>query len=87
MAARVWDESVECKDCGAKGGFKPGSMDFFYLHDELWNSFADTHDILCFDCAQTRLGRPITLIDLKDCAVTRCMLLGIRIANQSKGSS
>lgn len=78
-----WDATTSCKDCGAPAGLKPGCMVAFYVHDELWNSFADTHDVLCFDCAEKRLGRPITLADLKDCFLTRVMQLGVRIAKQS----
>ncbi len=84
--SKTWDNNICCKDCGLAAGFKEGDMIAFYLHDELWNSFADTHDILCFDCAQKRLGRPITLSDLKECGLTRCMRLGIRIARQSPPS-
>ena len=78
-----WDETTKCKDCGKTAGLKPGHMEVFYLHDELWNSFADTHDVLCFDCAQKRLGRPIALNDLKECFITRVMKLGIKIFEQT----
>ena len=79
-----WNDQ-RCKDCGLAAGLKEGEMLPFYLKDDLWNSITDTHDILCFDCAEKRLGRPITLNDLKDCALTRMMLLGVRIARQTPG--
>ena len=81
---KPWDDTTYCLDCGAVAGHKVGDMEPFYLHDALWNSIADTHDALCFDCTEKRLGRLITLNDLKECGLTRCMLLGIRIANQTR---
>lgn len=84
---KPWDDRTKCSDCGIVAGYKPGTMQAFYLHDELWNSIADTHDVLCFDCTEKRLGRPITLDDLKDCALTRCMLLGVRVYNQTPRKS
>lgn len=82
--SKPWEPTTTCLDCGAVAGLKEGQMEAFYVHDALWNSFADTHDVLCFDCAQKRLGRPITLDDLKECFLTRVMRLGVRIAAQSK---
>lgn len=79
-----WDSSTYCKDCGASAGLGKDDMVVFYIHDELWNSIADTHDVLCFDCTQDRLDRTITVTDLKDCYLTRTMLLGIKIAEQTR---
>ncbi len=79
---RPWDASIRCRDCDEPAGLKDG-MVAFYLHDALWNSIADTHHVLCFDCTQKRLGRPIVMGDLKDSFITRCMVLGAHIAAQS----
>ncbi len=77
---KPWNDTTKCLDCGAVAGYKKGDMVPFYIHDELWNTFADTHDVLCFDCAQKRLGRPITWDDMKECFSTFIMQLGLRIA-------
>lgn len=39
----------------------------FMLSDELWLTIVqDKKDVLCFRCAETRMGRPITPADLSD---------------------
>lgn len=35
------------------------------LHDALWLSIASQKDFLCFDCVEVRLGREMTLDDMK----------------------
>lgn len=80
--ASVWDATTQCKDCGTPAGMGKDDMVAFYLHDELWNSIADTHDVLCFNCTESRLGREVRIADLKDCYLTRTMLVGAYIATR-----
>lgn len=78
------DLVIVCEIC-KKGTEDPLPM--FILHDDLWSRVAPRRTrfgrkgvgILCFKCAEERLGRPITLLDLKDCGITREMLLGAYI--------
>lgn len=54
-----------CLDCGATHTNCP------MLHDTLWLSIADDSDLLCWACAEHRLGRDIHAEDLRDCGWTQ----------------
>lgn len=59
------------------------------LKDELWLTIAPHPErrgmsgILCFNCIELRLGRRVTLMDLKPCGITDDMMLGVHIAAQT----
>lgn len=59
------------------------------LWDELWRSIAPrpnkrlSSGVLCFQCIEKRLERPLALADLKPCAITDEMLLGALIHQES----
>lgn len=54
------------------------------LKNELWLSIAQRRDILCVDCIEKRLGRQLTFDDLKECDITRYMMLGARIERNTR---
>lgn len=57
-------KSIEprCRDCGLRGwGFAS-----FVLRDELWKTVARKKTVLCLACTEGRLGRRVTLYDLKE---------------------
>jgi hypothetical protein len=56
MTSRVF----ECADCG-NGPNCP------MLKDEVWDTFAGRKELLCFKCAEERLGSHITMKDLRGC--------------------
>lgn len=62
-----------CIDC------KQEEPTLFMVKNDLWISVAEKRDILCIDCFEHRLGRPILPDDLLDCGVTRVMKLGVTI--------
>lgn len=49
-----------CRDCGDP----PCAPQ---LHDAVWLSIAGKRDLLCTDCTEELLGRPICLNDLRPC--------------------
>lgn len=48
-----------CMDCG---GVWPG---MFIVHDELWEMWVGGRGTICIDCFGTRMGRRVTIDDLK----------------------
>ena len=53
-----------CADCGVDTDLKNGNGHFYTLADDLW--LAATPDgarVLCLDCLEIRLGRPVTAAD------------------------
>ncbi len=63
-----------CDECEKRN---PGMI---LLKDELWWEIAkEKREILCLNCIERRLGRPITFYDLKDCGLTREMEAGAEI--------
>lgn len=50
------------------------------LHDNLWLSIANKRDVLCVNCIEKRLGRKLTLDDLRPCEATRGIQFGYAMA-------
>lgn len=65
---------IGCDDCGMT------TMSVLMLQDELWAKVALRSRILCHNCIEERLGRPLTLRDLKPCGATNQIILGARLA-------
>jgi hypothetical protein len=63
----------KCDQCGDP---QPA---MYILKNDLWLAHAQKHEYICLDCFENRLGRCITIHDLKSCGITNSMLLGIRI--------
>ena len=53
----------KCEDCS-------GDIDCPMIHDETWDSKATQETLLCLSCFETRLGRAISLEDLRPCPWT-----------------
>lgn len=62
-----------CCDCGKT------NPPMFILRNEVWETIAKVTDLLCFHCAQNRLGRKIVWADLKPCLMTDELRLGAEI--------
>src|SRR5687768_9226787 len=64
-SARLRKQCRRCDDCnrpiGKFGGIAP------MLHDEVWVKIAGKLEVLCDRCCRRRLGRPITIRDLRAC--------------------
>jgi hypothetical protein len=58
----------------------------FMLKNDLWLRLTggDPRKILCFDCAEKRLGRKIRWDDLRNCIFKKDMELAVRIWKQSE---
>ena len=57
-----------CPDCG---------QDFpnlFIVTDDLWKEFGVGKGVLCLSCFEKRMGRALTINDLKDCPVNELAL-------------
>lgn len=69
-----------CDDCGVTHPIP------FILKDELWQRIKPLETIkgghLCPPCAEKRLGRRMTLDDMKPCGMTDIMLLGVALYKQ-----
>lgn len=59
----------------------------YMVKPELWEEFVgDKRAVLCFQCFQTRMKRPLTFDDLLEVGLTSEMMLGIQIARQTYGN-
>lgn len=56
--------SQGCEDCGSKYVNCP------MIHDSLWSTIAEGQTLLCWSCAEHRLGRDIHAEDLRACGWT-----------------
>lgn len=60
------DEDLRpCEECGGDA-----IADLFMVWDDVWAQIAPEKTLLCFDCSEMRLGRPITQQDLLPCPLT-----------------
>lgn len=57
--------SLICKDCGKDIFENP--VDYFMVTDELWEQYGVGKGLLCLDCFEKRLGRPLVKEDIKIC--------------------
>ena len=65
---------VACDDCNII------DMNSFMVQDHIWESITTNKEIiLCIKCAEKRLGRRITLHDLKPCNISDMMFMGAYI--------
>ncbi len=67
-----------CDDCDTS------DMEMFVLLDSVWLSIADKKDLLCLRCTEKRLGRKVTLYDLKPCSLSTMVMLGAYIGNNTE---
>lgn len=56
----------ECKDCGID---TIHGDNFYMVQFDLWKKYGVGEDMLCMDCFEKRLGRPLTEKDFIDCPV------------------
>ena len=57
------EQECVCPDCG-----KPWP-DQFIVHNYLWKEFGVGYGVLCFQCFEKRMGRKLTVFDLKACSI------------------
>jgi hypothetical protein len=74
-------ERHACMDC------KRPFPTLYMLKNEIWVTIVPgKKGVLCFGCAEKRLGRPILWDDLKPCGITNTMKLGIWVRRRTHGS-
>jgi hypothetical protein len=66
-SAKRWPPSrrrkCHCMDCGVELGFN-GNGHYYMVHDHIWRqAVPDERGLLCLDCLQTRLLRPLSAAD------------------------
>lgn len=87
VAKEIWRLSVKLSGRYQpwKGCDKCGKQHFptVMLHDRLWLSIARKETVLCPDCVEQMLGRPIVFGDLKPCGATDTLHYGARMAVNS----
>lgn len=67
-------------DCGKV------NPNMFSIKNDIWLSVAEPDIILCFNCFEKRLGRPVTLYDLHPCQFSNIMLLGAFLYKRNHGN-
>ncbi len=67
-------ERIFCDDC------RTPNLETFMITDAVWLSVATKKAHLCLSCFEKRIGRRVTLHDLKPCMVTNSMFVGAYIA-------
>lgn len=66
-----------CADCGSYANM-------FMLRNPVWNSIAKRNTVLCFSCAEIRLGRRIVADDLKMAPINSTLILILNRVNPYK---
>lgn len=54
---------MRCADCNRRA-------DSYMVHDALWSRVGVGDGVLCLECLESRLGRPLGVDDLKLCGAT-----------------
>lgn len=66
-----------CDDC------KTQDMNVFMLRHEVWEKIGTPCTYLCLPCTEKRLGRKVTLHDLRPCSISYTMLMGAYIGKNT----
>jgi hypothetical protein len=57
---------IDCLGCGVDTSFATGNGHYYLVHDALWlRAVPGGRGMLCLDCLEKRLGRPLTRADFE----------------------
>lgn len=70
ISSKERDNFTTCEQClGGRGKFR-----MVILKDHIWKKIAEKHEFLCAGCIEERLGRKLTMQDMKPCGITDDLL-------------